>query len=117
VGNVRLGEATEAPRQRVVERKERARDLDFRTEVKKLRASRLFERWSQAPLQERDLIHVYSALGVFDHTPAQAKRRKLEDLKGSAKKAEDGDIELLLENVEMTFPGLFREPQHGRNRK
>lgn len=109
VGNVRLGEATEAPRQRTTQRKERPRDLDFKAEVTKLRASRLFERWSEAPLQERDLIHVYSALGVFDHTPAHAKRRKLQDLKDSAKKADDSDIERLLESVEMTFPGMFRE--------
>jgi len=95
IGNVSLGHATEAPRQRL---------------------SRLFEKWTSSPLQDRDLIHVYSALGVFDHTPQAAKRQKLNDLKDAAKKAGDNDVKKLLDNIEMVFPGLFREQQRGRNR-
>jgi hypothetical protein len=109
VGNVVLGEATEAPRQRATPRKERPKDLDFKAEIAKLRASRLFERWGNGSLQDRDLIHVYSALGVFDHTPPAAKRLKLNDLRDSARKAGDREVEQLLDNVEQTFPGLFRE--------
>ena len=116
IGNVSLGRATEAPRQRLTKRTERSSDLDFKSEIARLRASRLFERWTSSPLQDRDLIHVYSALGVFDHTPQAAKRQKLNDLKDAAKKAGDKDVEKLLENIEMVFPGLFREQQRGRNR-
>ena len=74
VGDIVLGQASEAPRQRSMNRKEMARDVDFKAEVAKLRESNLFQRWVTSALHERDLIHVYSALGVFDHTPAVAKR-------------------------------------------
>jgi hypothetical protein len=113
VGDVLLGHATEAPRQRGM-RTERSRDLDFKAEIVELRGSKLFERWKSAPLQERDLIHVYSALRVFDHTPVSAKRQRLNDLKDSAKKATDREVEELLQSVELSFPALFREPQRGR---
>lgn len=109
VGNLLLGRASEAPRQRSPNRKEKARDVDFKAEVAKLRESTLFERWGSSALQERDLIHVYSALGVFDHTPVVAKRKKLNDLKDSAKRVGDREIQQLLDNVELTFPGLFKE--------
>ncbi len=116
VGNVLLGHATEAPRQRGMKRTERSRDVDFKAEVEEIRGSKLFERWKSAPLQERDLIHVYSALRVFDHTPVSAKRQRLADLKDSAKKAKDRDVEELLQSVELSFPALFREPQRGRDK-
>ena len=45
-------------------------------------------------IAERDLIHVYSALGVFDHTPVVVKRKKLNDLKDSAKRVGDKEIQL-----------------------
>ena len=115
VGKVLLGHATEAPRQRGT-RTERTRDVDFKAEVAELRGSKLFERWTSDPLQERDLIHVYSALRVFDHTPVSAKRQRLNDLKDSAKKANDSEVEELLQSVELSFPALFREPQRGKAR-
>ena len=117
IGNVSLGHATEAPRRRLTKRAERSSDLDFKAEVAKLRTCRLFERWSNGPLQERDLIHVYSALGVFDHTPAPAKRKRLNDLKDSAKRAADSEIEHLLESIEVTFPGLFRDTEQVKKRR
>lgn len=117
VGNLLLGRASEAPRQRSVKGRERRRDVDFNAEVTQLRANKLFERWSNGPLQERDLIHVYSALGVFDHTPVVAKRKKLNDLKDSARRVGDREIEQLLENVELTFPGLFRETERVKKRR
>lgn len=113
VGSLRLGRATEAPRQRSLKRTEKSRDVDFKAEVGQIRATRLFERWSKGPLHDRDLIHVYSALGVFDHTPPKAKRQRLNDLKDSARKAGDSEIDKLLESVELIFPGLFRELQRG----
>ena len=114
IGDVLLGHATEAPRERGTKRKERPRDLDFKTEVAEIRGSKLFERWKNAPLQDRDLIHIYSALRVFDHTPVNAKRQRLADLKDSAKRANDREVEELLESLELSFPALFREPERGR---
>ncbi len=108
VGNVVLGSPTEAPRQRGSRRSERARDLDFKSEVARIRSSRLFERWRTAPLEQRDVIHVYSALEVFDHTPTAAKRRRLNDLKDSARRAGDQEITELLTQLETSFPSLFR---------
>jgi hypothetical protein len=117
VGKLSLGQATEAPRSRQNKRPERSSDLDFKAEIAKLRATQLFGRWNNGPLQERDLIHVYSALNVFDHTPAPAKRKRLNDLKNSAKRAADSEIEHLLESVEATFPGLFREAEQVKKRR
>lgn len=108
VDNVVLGSPTEAPRQRGSRRPERARDLDFKSEVARIRSTRLFERWKAAPLEQRDVIHVYSALGVFDHTPAAAKRLRLNDLKDSARRAGDQEITELLTQLESSFPSLFR---------
>lgn len=110
VGGVVLGSATEAPRQRGSSRTERARDLDFKAEISRLRSSTLFERWKTGSLQQRDAIHVYSALEVFDHTPPAAKRRRLDDLKDSAKRAGDQEAAALLAQVEDSFPSLFRQP-------
>ncbi len=115
IGDILLGHATEAPRQRGTKRTERPRDLDFNAEVVEIRGSKLFERWRNGPLQERDLIHVYSTLRVFDHTPVSAKRQRLTDLKDSAKKANDTEVEELLKSVELSFPSLFREPQRGKH--
>jgi hypothetical protein len=109
VGGVVLGSATEAPRQRGFSRTERARDLDFKAEIDRLRSSTLFERWENGPLQQRDAIHVYSALEVFDHTSPAAKRRRLEDLKDSARRAGDQQAAELLAQVEDSFPSLFRQ--------
>jgi len=117
VGDVALGEATEAPRKQGGTRKTIPRDIDFRAEIAGLRASRLFARWGNGPLQDRDLIHVYSALGVFDHTPPAAKRQKLRDLCDSAQKAGDQEAERLLANVEETFPGLFTEAKPVRRQR
>jgi len=117
VGDILLGHASEVPRQRSMNRKEMARDVDFGAEVAKLRESKLFERWITGALHERDLIHVYSALGVFDHTPVVAKRKKLNDLKDSAKRVGDSEIEHLLDNVEITFPGLFRDTERMKKRR
>lgn len=117
VGKLLLGHATEAPRRRTLKRKEKTRDVDFKAEIAQLRGSRLFERWSSGPLQDRDLIHVYSALGVFDHTPAAAKRQRLNDLKDSTRKASDSEIGKLLENVELSFPGLFTETEQVKKRR
>jgi hypothetical protein len=114
VGKLVLGQPTEAPRRRTSERPEKPRDLDFKAEVAKLRSSRLFEQWSASPLQERDLIHVYSAFGIFEHTRSALKRLRLNDLKDSAKKAGDADVEQLLQSVETTFPGLFKDKASGK---
>lgn len=109
VGQVRLGEASEKPRQKHGPRKDRPKSLDFEGEVAKIRASRLFAKWASGGLQPRDLIHVYSALSIFDHTPVDAKRAKLNELRDSADKAEDEEIQRLLNDVENVFPSVFRK--------
>jgi hypothetical protein len=109
VGGKPLGVPTAQPRTLGVTRHERARDLDFKSEVSALRASRLFQRSRESALEERDVIHAYSALGVFDHTPASAKRQRLNDLRDSARKAGDKDVSALLDQIEASFPSLFRE--------
>jgi len=117
VGGASLGVPTEPPKAQNHPRKQRPRDVDHAAEVSKLRESRLFHLWSEGPLQEKDLIHMYSALGVFDHTPAAKKRLKLNDVKGSAKKTGDSDIEQFLADVEMAFPASFRDQPDNRNRQ
>jgi hypothetical protein len=117
VGDIELGHASEAPRARLTFRKETARDVDFKAEVQKLRDSRLFDRWRNGPLQERDLIHLYSAFGVFDHTPVAAKAKKLSDLRHSAKRVADVEIEKFLDAVEDMFPALFKEGNRTKSRR
>lgn len=117
VGSTVLGKAIDAPRQPTARHHERPRDLDFKAEVEKLRSSKLFERWTSATLEDRDLIHVYSALGIFDHTPAAAKRRRLTDLKDSARKFGDSEIGQLLDDVERLFAGLFVSTVGTRQRR
>ena len=109
VGHVVLGQASEDPRQKKVTRQNRAQSLDFGGEVARLRASRLFEKWVSGSLRERDLIHVYSALSIFDHTPADAKRLRLNELKDSANKAGDEQVQRLLRDTEDAFPRIFRK--------
>jgi hypothetical protein len=46
---------------------------------------------------------------VFDHTPPAVKRLKLNDLRDSARRAGDREVEELLQAVEETFLGLFSE--------
>jgi hypothetical protein len=117
VGNVELGHASEAPRARATFRKKTARDVDFKAEVQKLRDSKLFDRWSNGPLQERDLIHLYSAFGVFDHTPVVAKAKKLSDLRHSAKRVADVEVEKMLDAVEDMFPTLFKQTDRTKSRR
>jgi len=117
VGDLELGHATEAPRARTTVRKEMARDVDFKAEVQKLRESKLFDRWLNGPLQERDLIHLYSAFGVFDHTPAAAKAKKLSDLRHSAKRVADIEIEKMLDAVEDIFPTVFKQIDRTKSRR
>lgn len=104
-----LGRPTEAPRRRNAALAGRARDVDYLAEISKLRATKLFERWRTGSLQDRDLIHVYSALGIFDHTPAAEKALRLRDLQDSAKKAKDEEAAALLRDVASAFPKLFRD--------
>lgn len=117
VGDVELGHASEAPRERLTTRKKKARDVDFMAEVQKLRDSKLFDRWRNGSLQERDLIHLYSAFGVFDHTPVAAKAKKLNDLRHSAKQVGDVEIQKLLDAVEDMFPILFKEADRTKSRR
>jgi hypothetical protein len=109
VGDVVLGRPTEAPRKRNTSSRQRARDVDFAAEIGKLRTTKLFQRWRSGTLQDRDLIHVYSALGVFDHTPAAAKALRLRDLQDSARKANDQEAEAMLRAVADAFPKLFSD--------
>lgn len=108
IGDKQLGVAVEAPKHRAGRRANRTRDIDFAAEVERIRSSTLFKRWSAGSLADRDLIHVYSALGIFDHTPAAAKRQRLSDLKVSARQAEDHEVEEVLRTVEDLFPNMFR---------
>jgi hypothetical protein len=117
VGDVLLGHASEAPRRPSLNRKEKSRDVDFGAQVAKFRDSKLFERWTNGSLQERDLIHVYSALGIFDHTPAATKLKNLNDLKDSAKRIGDREVEQLLEQVKTMFPALFSDTDGTRKRR
>lgn len=108
VGDIVLGRPTEEPRRRDATTRQKARDVDYTAEISRLRATKLFERWRNGSLQDRDLIHVYSALGIFDHTPVAAKALKLRDLQDSARKANDQEAAAMLRAVAAAFPRLFR---------
>jgi len=91
----------------------RARTIEPEREVAKARESRLFEKWKEGVLSERDLIHVHTLLDIFEHTPAQLREKRMKDLERSA--ADSGDQEILsfLADVRGNFSAVFnRSKRH-----
>lgn len=81
-----------------------ARSIEPDREVGRLRESKLFEKWRTGVMSERDLIHVHSLLGIFDHTPTSVRQRAMKDLERNAQKLGDKEAEKFLTEVRNLFP-------------
>lgn len=83
------------------------RTIDPKSEVERARASRLFQKWKTAAVSEKDVIHVHSLLGIFDHTPAKERQRAFKELMDSAVQVEDEAFVNFLESIREMFPSVF----------
>jgi hypothetical protein len=85
----------------------RARSIEPEREVQRARGSKLFVKWQSGSMSERDLIHVHSLLGIFDHTPPRIRQKLLNDLERSASDAKDDEVLQFLSDVRRSFPLAF----------
>jgi len=83
---------------------DRARSIEPEREMKRVRTTKLYEKWKSGSMSERDLIHVHAMLGIFDHTPLAMRRRALRDLEKSAVSTHDTEVKQFLDDVRKTFP-------------
>lgn len=93
-------------------RKSQPRTIEPEREVEKAKDSRLFEKWKEGIMSERDLIHVHTMLEVFEHTPESLREKRMKDLERAAADSGDTELETFLAEVRSNFPAVF-----GRARK
>ena len=92
----------------------RARTIEPEREVAKVRESRLFEKWKEGVLSERDLIHVHTLLDIFEHTPGQVREKRMKDLERSADDSGDQEIMSFLSDVRANFSAVFNPNKQQR---
>jgi hypothetical protein len=85
----------------------RPRSVEPQHELQLARSSKLFDKWRSQVLSERDLIHVHSLLGIFDHTPAKVRIKKMKDLERAADDMKDTEMVTFLGAVRQQFPEIF----------
>jgi hypothetical protein len=83
------------------------RSIEPARQLSRLRESKLFEKWRDGAMTDRDLIHVHALLGIFDHTPIPVRMRAMKDLERSAQKLEDEEAEKFLSDVRRAFPHVL----------
>jgi hypothetical protein len=88
-----------------------ARSIEPEREIQGARVSRLFQKWKDRTMGERDIIHVHALLAIFDHTPTQIRERRMRDLERSAKQIKDGEMDKFLEDVRTNFPSVFQKKE------
>lgn len=84
-----------------------ARSIEPGREIKRIRASKLYDKWKTGVMGERDLIHVHAMLGIFDHTPTKLRAMALRNLEKSAAELEDEEALRFLHDVRQTFPQVL----------
>jgi hypothetical protein len=84
-----------------------ARSIEPSREIKRIRASKLYDKWKTGVMGERDLIHVHAMLGIFDHTPTKLRTVALRNLEKSAAELEDEEALRFLHDVRQTFPQVL----------
>jgi len=89
------------------QKSDRARTIEPAREVQAARKSRLFEKWNEGVMSERDLIHVHSLLDIFEHTPAKLREKRMKDLERAATDIKDGQMIEFLSDVRRSFPSVF----------
>lgn len=84
------------------------RSIQPEREVQVARKSRLFEKWRDEVMSERDLIHVHALLGIFEHTPTKLREKRMRDLERAAMDIGDREMIHFLSDVRHNFPSVFR---------
>ena len=85
----------------------RARSIEPSREIKRIRTSKLYDKWKTGVMGERDLIHVHAMLGIFDHTPTKLRTIALRNLEKSAVDLRDEEALRFLRDVRQTFPQVL----------
>jgi hypothetical protein len=84
-----------------------ARSIEPEHEIARVKNSKLFSKWREGGMTDRDLIHVHALLGIFDHTPPAARVRAMKDLQDAAGKIGDENVLKFLSDVRKTFPDVL----------
>jgi hypothetical protein len=85
-----------------------ARSIEPEREISRVKASKLFEKWKQGNMTDRDLIHVHALLGIFDHTPAVVRLRAMKELEVAAVKIDDKEAQRFLSDIRKMFPQALK---------
>lgn len=85
-----------------------ARSVEPEREIERVRESKIFSKWAQGIMADRDLIHVHALLKIFDHTPSKVRLRAMKDLQAAATKVEDEEVTRFLISVQKMFPQIMR---------
>ena len=85
-----------------------ARSIEPEREVARVKSSKLFEKWKQGGMSDRDLIHVHALLRIFDHTPSAVRARAMKELEGAAGKVEDQEALQFLSDIRKVFPQALK---------
>lgn len=100
----------ETPKAESAERvSSRPRSLEPAREIRRVRESKLFGKWKLGLMADRDLIHVHSLLGIFDHTPARVRQKAMKDLEKWAQDVRDEEVIKFLGEVRQVFLTAFSE--------
>jgi hypothetical protein len=94
-------------REIAAQQKDRARTIDPAKDVARIRDSVLFEKWRSTNITERDIIHVHTLLGIFEHTPGKVRRDIYRGLLESAVQGGDDEAERFLREVHRRFNVVF----------
>jgi hypothetical protein len=84
-----------------------ARSIEPERELSRLRHSKLFEKWRNGVMTDRDLIHVHALLEIFDHTPGSVRVRAMKLLERSAENLGDEEAQRFLSEVRKAFPHVL----------
>ena len=84
-----------------------ARSIEPDREIARVKSGKLFQKWKQGIMTERDLIHVHALLGIFDHTPSAVRARAMKELEDAAGKVDDKDTLQFLSDIRKAFPQVL----------
>lgn len=85
-----------------------ARSIEPEHEVARVRSTKLFDKWKQNQMSDRDLIHVHALLGIFDHTPQAVRAQSMKELEEAAAKINDAEVRRFLGDIRRTFPEALK---------
>lgn len=86
-----------------VERGGRPRTIHPEDLILKLKKSNLFKRYTEKKWSEVEAIDLIGLLGVYDHTPAKEKKRRLKEFKDAATELKDDEALEFIRAIENSF--------------